>query len=1015
MRPKESEMPPRTARRSKSPASPVKTGITPPPPPDSPLSAARAIPGSLPLELRANGDGAELTPAMLFAPARVRPADKPWPPPAPLAPERVALARVARSSSALTAVTTETTPTITTTVDDGGQFIPQAQTLLVDGDGGGSVHRFSAVATDASYDFNEYVLLRDPNEDPFAQGLTVGPGSSQIIPSDPRFKRYLREAQNGINAFIEYASLPVLGTIPAYLLTERVYTLQSILPSWWFDVCAVRGFNRLNRYSRSEIKALFGYGLLPEQYYGQSLYNWLGSSAYAEAQGFLLSGDATPTGPLNKLLTVAYWEDVLTSVFDQYFDGNGLKLVDPSAPDGEYPFDPFPFDEVLFGLQVVHRQTWHLLGYARGELVKSIPLGPRESQKASVRVLRRRKTTQTTEDASSFETSGEASSTTKDTSEVINEASRKLNAHVEAEAGVDIFTVVKAKVSAGLSMDLAASSKQTKGRLNELMEKTASRMKRDTKVTVSTETEETFEETRSSELTNPNDEVAVTYLYHRLQQRYWVSTEVAEVDSLVFVPEPLPRWEDIDEKWIREHGDIIAAALLDPACAATLVAIRKEPADLAYTPTAVFTNAATAGITAAGTYRTFTGGAMPDLLASGQQPFERDYERRNSLAMDQARRRHQSEALIAHIRRNILHYMRAIWSSEDYDQRLQRYSRMRVPTVWRFVPRTPLPPGAGPASPLEVEGVFMPDSGSALPLTDVIDPIGPIGYLFNCAIYRLRDDPKLANLHQALAYLRAAYVRFAVTVTPSTGSGVTVRQVVAAAPRSFSADYTMTYRTGRGKWLIPVPGRTEGDWIEVRVLPDGSLDALGLRVWLDGTPANMATLTIRVRATGDLEDPHLRLVEILHPLPAAAGEAVIFSDDLLQRMLTVFPDLVAAGVASLTWGALTEAQRQQFRDRYHRYWLLYESGRLVTIDTTNLVLDLELGSTPILEPFKRLHRYVDVMKEYQELWRRTLDNARRQALINNGKFGDPDIEHVTLVGARDDIKDVVALPDAPDQ
>src|SRR6476661_4566173 len=137
------------------------------------------------------------------------------------------------------------------------------------------------------------------------------------------------------------------------------------------------------------------------------------------------------------------------------------------------------------------------------------------------------------------------------------------------------------------------------------MEKTASRMKRDTKVTVSTEQEETFEETRASELTNPNDEIAVTYLYHRLQQRYWVSTEVAAVDSLVFVPEPLPGWSEIDETWIREHGDIIAAALLDPECAPVLAAIRKEPADLEYSPTAVFSNAADAGIAAAGTYRAF--------------------------------------------------------------------------------------------------------------------------------------------------------------------------------------------------------------------------------------------------------------------------------------------------------------------------------------------------------------------------------------------------------------------------
>ncbi|MCY7290219.1 MAG: hypothetical protein LH624_18740, partial [Cryobacterium sp.] len=293
--------------------------------------------------------------------------------------------------------------------------------------------------------------------------------------------------------------------------------------------------------------------------------------------------------------------------------------------------------------------------------------------------------------------------------------------------------------------------------------------------------------------------------------------------------------------------------------------------------------------------------------------------------------------------------------------------------------------------------------------------IGPIGFLLNCAIYQLRDDPKLVNLHQALSYLRAAYVRFAVTVTTSAASGVTLRQTVASAPRSFSADYTFTYRTNRGKWLVPVPGRTEGDLIEVRVLPDGSLEALGLRLWLDGTPANMATLTIRLRATGDLEDPHLRLVQILHPLPAPSDETLVFTDNLLREMVTVLPELAPSGSSAPGWSGLTNEQKARFREAYHRFLMLRESGRLVTLDTANLVLDLEIGNAPALEPFKRLHRYLDVEKAYQELRRSALDNIRRDELLKKGSLGDPDIERVTLVGAREDLKDVIAVADGPDE
>jgi hypothetical protein len=427
---------------------------------------------------------------------------------------------------------------------------------------------------------------------------------------------------------------------------------------------------------------------------------------------------------------------------------------------------------------------------------------------------------------------------------------------------------VQAKVSGGISQDLGSSSRQTKNRLNEVMQKTAGRMKRDTKVVVSTEGEETYEVSRSSELTNPNDEMAVTYMYHRLQQRYWVTTGIAEVHSVVFVPEELPEPNDINEDWIRRYGDVISAALLDPGLAGILNAIRKEPAAMPFEDSPVFRSAADAAIGATQHYKDFQGGGdLPDLLGTGQQFHERHLERRSTYQADKARREHQSDALIAHIRRNILHYMRAIWKDEDFDQRMQRYSKLRVPTMWYFVPRSPrtqVPPNA---TPLVADGFFTPNDASARPLTEIIDPIGPIGYLFNCAIYRMRDDVRLASLNQALSYMRAAFTRFEVKVTPSAGAGVTVNHSVAHAPRSFESDFTLTYRQQRKKWLLPIPGRSEGDWLEATNVLDGAIEILGIRIWLEGAPVDRAELAVSLRVTADLEDPHVRLLKLKYPLP----------------------------------------------------------------------------------------------------------------------------------------------------
>jgi hypothetical protein len=1021
----------------------------------SEISGARSVRGSLPLDLRMVGaDRSEVEPALLLAPPHLRsttPPDDSWP---------AAAANGESSADAGSPSTVSARERVTRRSDSdfeetrrrpGGADRLRAEGADWQEDGGGQAGsfdaqeaafaqfakgllddspeaetQFRAAASDASYDFEEYLLLRNPDEPYGRIPSRSAPGVP--IPSDPRFHRYLRAAENVLRGLVAAAQQEValersgetwrtMGEATHAEITKLdplAVPLQAVLVAWWREVCAVRAFNRLSRYSSAQIRKLY---VTPEELYAGALSSWLRSDLVAtdpetghlyngRPAGFIkeyLESNGNPTWS-SIFLSEWFWQRCLAAVFTTSAFAN-LKATDPAAPDGDYPFELFPTDEVLFGLRVVHRQTWRQLGYARGDLQKTIPLGPRETKKVSVKVVRRRKETMTSERTSSFETSSEAATTTKDSSEVVDEATRKfnwqLNAEVKGSYGAPVGARVEASISGGMSEDTSSASKQANTRLNEMMEKTASRMKRDTKIVVSGEGEDTFEETAASELTNPNDEVGVTYLYRRLQLRYWVSTAIGEVDSVVFIPEAVPAWGEINDDWIRAHGEALASALLDPSFAPVLGAIRSEPGNLSYTPGTVFADAADRGLKSTEAYKDFSGGgAMPDILASGQAFYERDFERRNNLAMEQERRKHQAEALRAHIRRNILHYMRAIWAGEEHDQRMQRYSRMRVPTRWTFVPRNPLPTNV-PAEPLEVSGVFMPSPSSERPLSEVIDPIGPIGYYFNCAIYRLRDDPKLVNLHQALAYLRAGFAKFAVSVslTPAQ-AGFRVRQVVPESPRRFMADYTVRYRSGGGgKWLVARAGASESEWPEAVSMPDGSLDVFGIRIWLAGTPKDGTELSISLRVTGEIEDPHLRLVALLNPLPAGQEEEEdFFTEGLLKDMQLVVPDLAHGDGSTPVWKSLMEDEKARFRAAYHRYLMLRESGRLVTIDTPNLVLDIETSRSSNLEPFKRAHRYVDVVKEWEEYRRRYNENRRRERLLAQGRLGDPEIERVTIVG-----------------
>jgi hypothetical protein len=111
------------------------------------------------------------------------------------------------------------------------------------------------------------------------------------------------------------------------------------------------------------------------------------------------------------------------------------------------------------------------------------------------------------------------------------------------------------------------------------------------------------------------------------------------------------------------------------------------------------------------------------------------------------------------------------------------------------------------------------------------------------------------------------------------------------------------------------------------------------------------------------------------------------------------------------WTELNEEQKAIVRAHYHEWIVLSESGRLVPLETSNVVLDLEIGPSPILEPFKKLHRYIDVWKEYEIMRKNSLENQRRIALMQAGRFGDPEVERVSLISTDPSLAHLVSATD----
>jgi hypothetical protein len=93
-----------------------------------------------------------------------------------------------------------------------------------------------------------------------------------------------------------------------------------------------------------------------------------------------------------------------------------------------------------------------------------------------------------------------------------------------------------------------------------------------------------------------------------------------------------------------------------------------------------------------------------------------------------------------------------------------------------------------------------------------------------------------------------------------------------------------------------------------------------------------------------------------------------------------------------------DAHANEFKDLVVKRLL---SGRSeddrVIVPTDSLYLEALVGTHPLLEDFKLLHRSLDVKKVQAEVRRAELENVRLAARALRGNDADPDIEKTVLV------------------
>jgi hypothetical protein len=228
-----------------------------------------------------------------------------------------------------------------------------------------------------------------------------------------------------------------------------------------------------------------------------------------------------------------------------------------------YAFEIFAPGSVNFGILVTYRQRWSPVSYQVGDLVRTITLTPKETRKVTAkRVVKKERNVKEMENSLRVR-KDEAANTARDEAEIIAKAESKTNFSLTAKGSYDIG-IADGDSTVVFGKDAATNSSDTKKAFREAVIKAAQEYKDERKLEV--ELKEVYEDevTETSEITNPNDELPVTYLFYELQRRFKLSEHIHRLTPVVLVAMdvPNPSRSAIDALLLT-HGWIIDRVLLD--------------------------------------------------------------------------------------------------------------------------------------------------------------------------------------------------------------------------------------------------------------------------------------------------------------------------------------------------------------------------------------------------------------------------------------------------------------------
>lgn len=631
-------------------------------------------------------------------------------------------------------------------------------------------------------------------------------------------------------------------------------------------------------------------------------------------------------------------------VLKQYLDA----LDDVISAD--YPFTVFGADDsgraINYGQIVKYRQRWQPKSYQAGELVKTLPLAPKQKISFSTKRTTKKTYSEKRAEASENTYNSSDSSTARDIGKIVNNAKLETAYTMENKANASVPGIGGGESKTTFQTNFSIQSTRTKETFREQVRQESENFKNSTSLSIETAETEEFIEEYSGEITNPNEEIAFTCLYYELQRRYEVSERLHRLTPVVLVAESVWLPSAITPELIARYDWIIRRVLLDRSYeiglniigAGSLVAEQAGLVDLEDVMDEQFAVVADLrkqleainrrpesrprrrsrslieiGMEIVGL------GSGQSVSQAGEGVLDEDEQRENELEdelrrqegllaqaverFNEAFRKFAAQIILVkklqlHIKENVIYYMQAIWDHEDNHQMLMRLRHTQVPIIRGQVVYSIAGSGANEEPPNWKRPINVVARASdfevedeTIDLAEVADLSKPLGFFGNYRIFPLNELNPVSEL------------------------------------------LSVPFLSGRA-------GIHDPDWV-------GNYTVGDLENWAE---CLRSTLT-----EADFQVVKAKILDVMK-----------------RRLDNARPD-----------------------------------SEEIVIPTGSLFIELLPGAHSVLENFKRQHRAIDVADALANVITKRLDHLRVAARIASDKLGDPSIEKVVIADAdKVDLNDI---------